>query len=63
MKKFIVPLRGDDTCEFNHIDKNLEVEANNEEEAKEKAKQWCDENSYMGGYDWGVVGCPREVGC
>ena len=51
-KIFKVNVRGYDTCEWRHIDKTIDIEASNKEEAEEKAKQWCSDNSYMGGYDW-----------
>lgn len=52
MQTFKVKLVGYDTCEFNHTYKVIEIEAENEEEAKKKAEEWCKENSYMGGNEW-----------
>lgn len=52
MNKYKIALIGYDTCEWGHIDKEIIVEANNKEEALEKANAWCKENTYMGGYEW-----------
>lgn len=35
---------------------NLEIEAEDEKEAKKKALEWCKENTYIGGYEWFLKG-------
>lgn len=54
MKTYKVKLVGFDTCEYGSIEKVIEIQAENEEMAKEQAKKWCEEHSYMGGYDWHI---------
>lgn len=52
MKTYKVKLVGFDTCEYGSTEKEIEIQAENDSEAEKKAKKWCEENSYMGGYDW-----------
>ena len=41
------------TLEFGDVvEKRLDFVADDIEEAKEKAQKWCEENTFMGGYDW-----------
>lgn len=49
---YIVTLRGDDTLSFSHTTHVLEVKAENIGLAHNEAQKWCDEHSYMGGYEW-----------
>lgn len=51
MKAYLI---GYDTCEYGHINKVIDVES------KEEAQKWCDENSYMGGYDWYIESISKE---
>lgn len=48
MKKYIAYLTGYDTLESGSTTKQLKVDS------FEEAKKWCNDNSYMGGYDWHV---------
>ncbi len=54
MEKFVVYLKGYYTLEYTSTKKEIVIEANNLEEADEKARKWCEEHSFMGGYDWFV---------
>lgn len=54
--KYKINLKGYDTLEPVSIDKQIELEAKNEDEAEIKAKEWCKTHSFMGGYDWDIKG-------
>ena len=65
--EYKIDVIGYDTCEWSHINKTITVEATTKEEAIQKAKEWCDDHSEMGGYDWSVpcayVPQEKEVIC
>ena len=54
MKTYKAKLVGYDTMEYGSTEKSIEIQAENEEIAKEQAQKYCEEHSYMGGYDWYV---------
>ena len=60
MKRFRVQVRGYDTMGWGSRDSEMIIEAENLDQAKVLAQKWCDENSFMGGYDWGVQSI-REI--
>lgn len=55
MKKlYIASLTGYDNSEWHSIVKEIEIEASSLDEARELARQWCDENSHMWTYEYYV---------
>lgn len=54
MNKYIAYLIGFNNSEWNHIDKEIEVEAFDLNEANKIAQEWCNNNSKMWTYDYYV---------
>ena len=52
--KYTFKLVGYDTCEWSHTNHELEIESDTKDEAFKQAEKWCNEHSYMGGYDWKI---------
>ena len=49
MKTYKAKLVGYDTMEYGSTEKSIEIQAENEEIAKEQAQKYGEEHSYMGG--------------
>lgn len=47
-KKYTAHLVGFNTTAWGSTNREIQVDS------EEEAKAWCNENSYMGGYDWYV---------
>ena len=52
--KYTFNLIGYDTCEWDHVNDELKIEAETEQDAVKQAERWCSEHSFMGGYDWKI---------
>lgn len=59
--EFKFEIVGYDTIEWGSVRREIVVEAENEIEARAKAKQWCKDHSSMGGYDYYVENIISEV--
>ena len=59
--KYTFKLVGYHTNSWAHIEEEIKIEAESEKEAVERAEEWCELHSVMGGYDWQYVDySPRE---
>ena len=60
-KYYKVEYKGFDTCEWGSKTEEAIIEAENEEEALKIANQWCEDHTFMGGYEWYVEGKLTEM--
>ena len=52
--EFTFKLVGYHTNAWAHTNEELKIDAETEQEAVKQAEKWCEDHSFMGGYDWKI---------